>query len=122
MLVDSREKPWSAAERLSHRLLRGAHIRGWIANHHVVVSGHEYFIDIAFRGVRLAIEIDGRLHEDDPEVFENDRRRQNGLVVAGWRVLRFTYWMLVNEPEYVISTILTELAMCRALTGLHVRV
>jgi very-short-patch-repair endonuclease len=110
MLLDSRDKPWSAAERLSHRLLRDAHIQGWTANHRVVVGGKEYFIDIAFRGERLAIEIDGRLHEEDPNIFENDRRRQNGLVVAGWRVLRFTYWMLVNEPDYVISTILTELA------------
>jgi very-short-patch-repair endonuclease len=121
MLVDSRDQPWSAAERLSHRLLRAAHIHGWIANHRVVVRGNEYFIDIAFRRVRLAIEIDGRLHEDDPDVFENDRRRQNGLVMAGWRVLRFTYWMLVNEPEYVISTILTELANCRALADPLVR-
>jgi hypothetical protein len=28
LLIDSRGKPWSAAERLSHRLLRAAHIKG----------------------------------------------------------------------------------------------
>lgn len=115
MLIDSRDKPWSEAERLAHRLLRAAHIRGWSTNHRVRVRGNTYFIDIAFTGLRLAIEIDGRLHEDDPDLFEDDRRRQNGLVVDGWRVLRFTYWMLVNEPGYVISTILEELAVCEAL-------
>ena len=117
MLIGSRDRPWSAAERLSHRLLRAAHIHGWTASHRVAARGKEYFIDIAFRGARLAIEIDGRLHEDDPDIFENDRRRQNGLVLAGWRVLRFTYWMLVNEPDYVISTILAELASCRAVAS-----
>lgn len=110
MLIDSRDKPWSAAERLSHRILRAARVRGWTANHRVTVNGSRYFIDIAFHAARLAVEIDGRLHEDDPLVFETDRYRQNGLVRAGWRVLRFTYAMLVNEPDYVIATILAELA------------
>ncbi len=109
-LVDSRDSPWSAAERLSHRLLREAGVTGWVTNHRVVVAGSTYFIDIAFRGVRLAVEIDGRLHETDPAVFENDRLRQNALVRAGWTVLRFTYAMLVRQPEYVVATIVAELA------------
>ena len=29
LLIDSRNEPWSAAERLSHRLLRAAGIKGW---------------------------------------------------------------------------------------------
>jgi very-short-patch-repair endonuclease len=115
MLIDSRDKPWSEAERLTHRLMRAARIRGWRTNHRVKVRGNTYFIDIAFKELLLAIEIDGRLHEDDADLFEDDRRRQNGLVLAGWRVLRFTYWMLVNEPDYVISTILEELAVCESL-------
>lgn len=110
MLLDSRDKPWSAAERLAHRLLRRARIHGWTTNLEITVDGALYFIDIAFRGARLAVEIDGRLHEDDPSVFENDRYRQNALVRAGWRVLRFTYAMLVNEPEYVIALIRAALA------------
>jgi len=110
MLLDSRDKPWSAAERLSHRLLRSHHLKGWTANLEIRVQGSKYYIDIAFRGARVAIEIDGRLHEDDPSVFERDRYRQNALVLAGWRVLRFTYRMLVDEPDYVIATILAALA------------
>ena len=110
MLLDSRDQPWSAAERLAHRLLHAAHITGWISNFRVVVRGAGYFIDIAFRGARLAIEIDGRLHEDDPAIFESDRVRQNALVLAGWRVLRFTYRMLVEEPDLVIATIVRALA------------
>jgi very-short-patch-repair endonuclease len=110
MLVDSRDKPWSAAERLSHRLLRRHGIVGWTANLEVRVHGLSYFIDIAFRAERLAVEIDGRLHEDDPAVFESDRYRQNALVTEGWRVLRFTYGMLVDRPQYVVDQIRAALA------------
>ena len=53
--------------------------------------GLRYFLDVAFRALRLVIEIDGRLHEADPDLFENDRWRQNALVLHGWMVLRFTY-------------------------------
>lgn len=110
MLLDSRDKPWSAAERLAHRLLRSRRITGWKANLEITVDGSHYFIDIAFRGARLAIEIDGRLHEEDRRLFESDRYRQNALVRTGWRVLRFTYDMLVNRPEYVLDLICAALA------------
>jgi very-short-patch-repair endonuclease len=113
MLVDSRNQPWSAAERLAHRLLHSAHITGWTSNFRVVVRGAAYYIDIAFPAVQLAVEIDGRLHEDDPSVFENDRYRQNRLVALGWTVLRFTWAMLVTRPDYVIETIRGELARLR---------
>lgn len=113
VLIDSRDEPWSAAERLGHRLLRGHGIVGWKANHGVVVEGSLYWIDIAFLSAKLAVEIDGRLHEDDPHIFQNDRYRQNALVRSGWTVLRFTYAMLVNDPQYVVDTIVAALAVAR---------
>lgn len=108
-LVDSRTQPWSAAERLAHRILLEGRIFGWKANHQVHVDGRPYFIDIAFAGQRLAVEIDGRLHEDDPDIFENDRLRQNALVLTGWRVLRFTWAMLVTDPGYALAQIRSAL-------------
>ena len=51
------------------------------------------------------IEIDGRLHEDDPDVFENDRWRQDALVLEGWTVLRFTWRMLEDHPEVVVARV-----------------
>lgn len=110
-LVRSRHKPWSHAERLAHQLLDAAGIRtGWKANHKVWVQGRLYLIDIAFRGQLLAVEIDGRLHEDDPDIFETDRTRQNALIRAGWRVLRFTMAMLTDSPTYFIAEIRAALA------------
>lgn len=113
LLLDSRDEPWSAAERLAHRLLREAKITGWNGNLAVRCRGHLYYLDIAFEGSRLVIEIDGRLHEDDPAVFENDRLRQNDLAVSGWQVLRFTWRMLVDDPDYVMATILAALELSR---------
>ncbi len=110
LLLDSRDKPWSAAERLGHRLLRAAGIDGWKSNHPVVIDGLLYFLDVAFPKLRLVIEIDGRLHEDDPEVFENDRWRQNALVLDGWIVLRFTWRMLEEEPAAFVTAVRAAVA------------
>ena len=105
LLIDSRDKPWSAAERRAHRLLRAAGIRGWTSNHPVVLDGFLYYLDVAFPRLRLVIEIDGRLHEDDPDVFENDRWRQNALVLDGWTVLRFTWRMLDEQPAAFVAAV-----------------
>lgn len=109
-LVDSRDEPWSAAERRCHRLLREAGVTGWKANHAVVVRGRRYYLDVAFPRLRLVLEIDGRLHEDERELFENDRRRQNDLVVEGWTVLRFTWRMLDENPEHVLALVAEAIA------------
>ncbi len=105
LLLDSRDEPWSAAEREAHRELRAAGILGWRSNWPVVLAGRLYYIDIAFPGLRLAVEIDGRLHETDPDVFQNDRWRQNALVAAGWRVIRFTWEMVHHHPEEMLAMI-----------------
>ncbi len=105
LLLDSRDAPWSAAERRAHRLLRAAGITGWLSNYPVRLEGHQYFLDIAFPRNRLVVEIDGRLHEDDRDVFENDRHRQNALVLDGWTVLRFTWRMLDTDPAGFVAAV-----------------
>jgi very-short-patch-repair endonuclease len=109
-LLDSRDEPWSAAERLFHRLLRQAGITGWTANCAVTIGGSTYYLDVAFRTIRLAVEIDGRLHHSSGTAFETDRRRQNLLILEGWRVLRFTWAMLTDDPEGVIAAVRSALA------------
>ncbi|MBB3328794.1 endonuclease domain-containing protein [Microlunatus antarcticus] len=113
LLLDSRDEPWSAAERLCHRLLHDARIAWWKANLAVVIEGHLYYLDVAFPGLKLAVEIDGRLHETDEDLFESDRWRQNALVLDGWMVLRFTWAMLRDHPEVVVRDIKTAIAIRR---------
>ncbi len=109
LLDESRSNPWSPLERRAHRLLRAAGITGWQGNYPLVVAGRTLWLDIAFPRQRLVIEIDGREFHEGAEIFETDRWRQNALVAAGWRVLRFTARMIDDTPQTVILAILDEL-------------
>lgn len=104
-VVAARTRPWSAAERIAHDLLRQAGIRGWVANQPITLDMWTFYIDIAFTDIKLAIEIDGFEVHSQRDVFESDRERQNDLVLAGWTVLRFTYKQLTRHQAYVIETI-----------------
>jgi very-short-patch-repair endonuclease len=95
-------------------LLRAAGITAWKANRPLVIGGSLFFIDVAFRHIKLAIEIDGRLYHNDSEVFETDRWRQNLLILDGWCVLRFTRAMIDDRPEEVISMVRNALQMLGA--------
>jgi very-short-patch-repair endonuclease len=114
MLLDSKDEPWSAAERKFHRLLRDAGMTAWKANQPVVLGGSLFFLDVAFRGVKLAIELDGRLYHSGSEVFETDRWRQNLLILDGWCVLRFTSVMIDERPTDVIAMVREALEMLGA--------
>jgi len=56
------------------------------------------------------IEADGRNWHTRRADFENDRRRDNALAVRGIQVLRFTYTMLVSQPDRCLEQIV---ATCR---------
>ena len=114
LLLDSREEPWSKAERLFHQLLRDAGITGWKANRPVVIDGSTVYVDVIFRRLKLAIEIDGRLYHTGTEVFESDRWRQNLLVLNGWCVLRFTWTMIEDHPEKVLAMVRDAIKMLTA--------
>ena len=104
VLLDSRAEPWSKAERLAHRLYRDAGITGWVGNLKIWVPQQwaTYYLDIAFEQQRLACEVDGREFHDTTDAFETDRARQNAIVLTGWTVLRFTWKMLTEQPDYVV--------------------
>jgi len=65
-------------------------------------------IDFAFPDRRLAIELDG--YGPHAHRFQRDRSRQNGLVLMGWTVLRFTWADVVERPAYVVAALTTALA------------
>jgi hypothetical protein len=66
-------------------------------------------VDLAWPGRRVMVEFDGDVHRER-QVFVNDLRRQNRLVLAGWLVLRFTSADLRGRPEWVLATIRRALA------------
>lgn len=108
VVADSRTEPWSQAERLLHRLLREARLRGWRANVEVVARGRRYFIDVAFPSARVAVEVDGLAYHN-AQTAQHDLERQNNLILEGWTVLRFTWGMLTERPDLVVQTIMAAL-------------
>ena len=101
----------SQAERVAQALLIGGGVTGWIGGYKLCVGGCVVAIlDLAFPDLRLAIEIDGWAWHNGPERFQEDRRRQNALVTAGWTVLRFTWADLVERPEQVLATVVRTMS------------
>jgi hypothetical protein len=60
--------------------------------------------DLGWRAARVLAEADGRGAHATPEALFDDRRRQNRLLNAGWRVLRFT-WSDTLRPDYIPETV-----------------
>ena len=106
LVEESSNNPWSAAERLFHRMLRAAGLTDWRGNYPV----GDHPVDVVFLKQRLAIEIDGRHFHGDAH-FERDRWQQNAIVLQGWRVLRFTWTMLEKYPDRVMETVHKALAL-----------
>lgn len=99
------------SERVLHRLLRQAGIRGWVPNYPVRADGRLVaVVDVALVGARVAIEVDGMAHHVDVDRFQRDRQRQNALTALGWTVLRFTWADLTQRPEYVVAAVRAQLA------------
>lgn len=96
----------SGAESTFHGLLRRAGLTGWTAGARVRDGrGLIGVIDVLFRAELVVIEIDGLRAHTDPDTFRRDRQRQNRLVAAGYLVLRFTWWDLVDRPDEVIAEV-----------------
>ncbi len=63
--------------------------------------------DIYYPIHRLAIEYDGATHKDS---VAGDNRRQNRLLEAGYRVLRFTAGDVFGNPAGVASLVRRTIA------------
>jgi hypothetical protein len=68
-----------------------------IRQHWVHVGTASYRLDLAYPGLKLCIEVDGRQHRDDPEVRADDLVRQTALEDAGWTVIRIRSWCFATD-------------------------
>ncbi|SCG61708.1 Transcriptional regulator, AbiEi antitoxin, Type IV TA system [Micromonospora coxensis] len=69
--------------------------------------------DLGWRVSRLIAEADGRGPHSTPAAVFADRRRQNRLLNAGWRILRFT-WQDTLDPDYIPWTVRQAMAVARS--------
>jgi very-short-patch-repair endonuclease len=71
------------------------------------VEGFE--VDFSWPGQRLVVEVDGFAFHAGRAAFERDRARDVAMTLAGWRVLRFTWRRLLDEPQGVAAAVLRAL-------------
>ncbi|OYO03494.1 DUF559 domain-containing protein [Enemella evansiae] len=109
VLRDSRDRPWSEAERKAHCLLRDAGLT-FQTNHAIRIDGETFFLDVALPELRLGIELNGFERHGRREVFENDHRRRNAVHLAGWLILEFTWRMITDHPDRFVETVLRAIA------------
>ena len=59
---------------------------------YIEAGGEKYFLDFGIfcRGGKIDVECDGEKYHVMPEALIRDRKRNNKLASAGWRVLRFS--------------------------------
>ena len=106
LLQVTRHGAVSRAEDLLHRVLRGGRIVGWQAGVRIDdAEGRIGVFDVVFARQRLVVEVDGHRAHSTPTAFEEDRHKQNRLVNAGYRVLRFTWRDLIDHPDRVLAQI-----------------
>jgi very-short-patch-repair endonuclease len=87
----------SGLERHMRRLAREAGLEAPLVNHRIL--GHER--DFAWPRHRLVVEVDGGPYHAARGAREVDHERDAGLVLAGWRVLRFTDAQLDHDAAAV---------------------
>jgi very-short-patch-repair endonuclease len=68
-------------------------------------GGVAYKVDFLWRAERLAVETDGWGSHGTRQAFENDRRRDRRLRLAGWHVVRFTWRDVEREPDEVTDVL-----------------
>ena len=76
------------------------------------------YINAAFPGALLAIEVDSYLHHSTLGDWSRDRSRNNELIALGWRVLSVTSHQLKVDPSAVVDQIARALgaAKVRSIT------
>jgi hypothetical protein len=71
-------------------------------------TGRRRYLDAVFDRWRVAVEVDGA-HHDDVRQRWDDMERENAIVLAGYRVLRFPSHVVRNHPDEVAATLTAAL-------------
>ncbi len=81
----------------------------------VDIYGNRRFIDFALKseGMKIAIEIDGETYHNPSKISRNkyydDLLKQNSLIYDNWKVYRWVFNQIKNQPEKVKDELLTFL-------------
>ena len=120
LLADSRDLPWSEAERNLHRALRSLDTpRDYRTNHWVRLGdGSHAAIDVALGALALGFEADGYHFHGSRTAFEHDRARDAELAALGWQIVRLSAAFLDQDPRRVAALLGRMIAHREATLGL----
>ncbi|MGH2919594.1 MAG: DUF559 domain-containing protein [Solirubrobacteraceae bacterium] len=93
--------------------VRAPEVNAWIA----LPGNTGYRADFLWRSLRLIVEVDGHETHGTRLAFEEDRRRDQRLTLAGYRVVRFTWRQVTEEPERVAHTLRRLLSAAARASG-----
>jgi very-short-patch-repair endonuclease len=96
----------SRAERLMRSICRQAELSQPLTN--VILNGH--LVDFFWPEQRLIVEVDGYDTHGNRQAFENDRRRDQTHIAAGYVVIRITWHQLQHGPIALAARIAQALA------------
>lgn len=69
------------------------------------IDGERFLVDFLWEKQRVVVETDGRETHETPDAFQKDRRRDQFLASAGYRVLRVTWHQIRYERAAVLNRI-----------------
>ena len=69
------------------------------------IGGDNFKPDFLWRDAGLIVEADSRQFHDTDTAFLDDRRREQRLQLAGWRVSHCTWWEIEHESRRLAETI-----------------
>ncbi len=65
----------------------------------------DYVVDFLWPEAKLVVEVDGRATHGTTRAFQADRDRDGRLAVAGYLVVRFTWWDVTRRPVVVADRV-----------------
>ena len=108
LLSELRPEPAFTRSELERRFLalcRRRRLPRPAANLWVALADGGMEVDFLWAAPRLVAELDGHRAHGTRRAFERDRRRDQLLAAAGYRVVRFTWRQVVERPHEVTETL-----------------
>jgi hypothetical protein len=96
---------------LEMRFVRGLVAAGLpepVLQHRITLGKRRCRIDLSYPESKIAIEVDSWEYHGTRSAFDDDRARANDLVVAGWRVFRFTSTMTNEQAAATVRAALSQ--------------
>ncbi len=108
-------RPQNGYEQMAQRLFESFGLPKPVAQMRIDSGRQVFYVDFAWPSWRLIVECDSILAHSTQTDLQHDLSRQNALVQAGWRVLRFSYFDIRDRPEHVAAVLRAEFKSAQAI-------